>query len=681
MIPEFPIDAVINQDFAETYYTETGDCCIVMDDREKVVMPIRLAIINGMAWACWRKFGVKITKINKTTKKSMIFWIKTVPSNIATKIGSEIYRDLVLFRNMDYKKALSCVYWFMCRMFSFVHRHCREYQASLDMVSLCEMCEQPELKEICDRHIDEDKGSKVAEMQYAKITKDLIKILNTPSALQINPLKPFLDAGVLNNNQLPQMFCAYGPRADITDKMMKHVINSSAMSGLKDIEDFAIEYLSAKKAAVSNTEAITKSQYFARKCRLGASRLPKAYPGWCGSTVTIPFVINPKYKHNFLGKYIKVTKEEFKKYDDDGYHPFNDCSIKLTRNNIDHFVGREVQMWSPFGCRHTDGVCEHCAGYMNQKMIYFIPMNVQLGVYSGTQFVEKVTQKVLSAKHLIKTSSREFYLTQSASRYLYKDSDVLFWNTSVVKTLRKAKLRINVRDVGAVSDLLHPVLPAGAAWSKIGMFEIIGSKGNTIDTIELTDGTIYPYFSGDFMEYMQSIFKELVMHSDSIDIPLERFDFRTPVFKYTTTNADMMAFVDDVGAFLSSKIGDYRSIPKALEDFSSLVYTKTDVNIFYIEIILRSFLVSQGGMDHSIPIITDPNQAVEFDKMGSMISESALSTKLAFERLQELFTKARPTLKAKGSGYGFPDPHFGFGMDVEGEGAEEALNKLLESML
>lgn len=171
------------------------------------------------------------------------------------------------------------------------------------------------------------------------------------------------------------------------------------------------------------------------------------------------------------------------------------------------------------------------------------------------------------------------------------------------------------------------------------------------------------------------------MHSDSIDIPLEKFDFSNPVFKYTATNSDMMGYVDDIGAFLSSSIGNYRSIPKVLEDFSTLVFSKTDINIFYIEVILRSFLVSQGDMDHSIPVITDPNQDVEFDKMGSMISESALSTKLAYERLQELFTKARPTLKAKGSGYGFPDPHFGFGMDVEGEGADENLVKLLESML
>lgn len=680
MIPVYTVDQLIDKQFPELHYADTGDCVVVLDDKAQVTMPIRLAIINGMIWACWRAFGIKIKKVNPTTKKSMIFWIKIVPNNIATTIGSEVYRDLVLFRNIDHKKALSCIYWFMCRLFSFVHRHCREYQASLDMVSLCAMCEQPELKEICDREIDEDKGSKVAEMEYAQISKDLIKILNSPSALSINPLKPFLDAKVLNNNQLPQMFCAYGPRADVTDKMMKHVINRSAMSGLLGIEDFAIEYLSAKKAATSNTDAITKAQYLARKCRLGASRLPKVYPGWCGSEVTIPYVINPKFKHNFLGKYIKVTKEEFKKYDDDKAHPFDDCSIKLTRNNIDHFVGRTVQMWSPFGCRHTDGVCEHCGGYMNQRMTCFMPDNMQLGVYAATQFVEKSTQKVLSAKHLIKTSSIEYQLGQHAAKYLIKDSDVLFWQSSM-KTLRKAYLRINVRDVGAVSDLLHENLPSGASWSKIGMFEIVGSKGNTIDTVELTDGTIYPYFSGYFMEYMQSIFKELVMHNDSIDIPLEKFDFSNPVFKYTTTNSDMMGYVDDIGAFLSSGIGNYRSIPKVLEDFSTLVFSKTDINIFYIEVILRAFLVSQGDTDHSIPIITDPNQDVEFDKMGSMISESALSTKLAYERLQELFTKARPTLKAKGSGYGFPDPHFGFGMDVEGEGAEEKLVKLLESML
>lgn len=670
---ELSVQQLIDPGFAEATYAATGDCVVVLSDKSRVTMPIRLAIINGIFWAVYAEFEHPITK-------KEILWIDDFRDSTATDCGSSVYRELVLVCRHPYLNVLSSIWRAMCRLFSFVHRHCREYQVSIDWLSLCEMCNEPKMLEVCNRHIDETLGSKVAEETYAQITKDLIKILNTPGELKVNPLRPFMDAGVLNKNQLPQMFCAYGPRADITDEMKKHVINSSAMSGLTGIEDFAIEYLSAKKAQFSNTTAIEQAQYMARKCRLGASRQPKAYEGWCGSQVTFPFVINPRNKHNFLGKYIKVTPEEFEKYDDDKIHLYDDCSIMLTKNNIDHFVNREVQMWSPFGCRHTDGFCEHCAGYMNQKMLAFIPPDIQVGVYSATHFVSKVTQKILSAKHLIKTDSREYILDTLARKYLTKNSDALFWSAGMVKWLQRYRLRFQVKDIGTVSDLQQENLPAGNAWSSIKMFTVVDEKGNVIDTVELTDGSTCPYFSGAAMEYMRRVFRDINVTSEYIDVPLARFDFRKPMFKYTTVNDDMMSFVDSVEAFLSSKIRDYRSVPKCISDFSDLVYSKTDVNIFYIEVMLRAFLISSGGVDNSIPVIEDPLKDVEFDKMGSMISESALSTKLAFERLSDLFVHPEPTLKARGSGYGFPDPHFNFGADIGNEGAGDRMRELLMTM-
>ena len=78
MIPVYTVDQLIDKQFPELHYADTGDCVVVLDDKTQVTMPIRLAIINGMIWACWRAFGIKIKKVNPTTKKSMIFWIKAL---------------------------------------------------------------------------------------------------------------------------------------------------------------------------------------------------------------------------------------------------------------------------------------------------------------------------------------------------------------------------------------------------------------------------------------------------------------------------------------------------------------------------------------------------------------------------------------------------------------------------
>ena len=640
--------------FAESMAQEIGDCEVVFANHKHVVLPLRLALMNGIFWTVYNKFNIPINP-------DKIFWIDCWTDTTTTTCGSEIYRDLVLkHRFPNHMDVLSDIWVAMQRIFKFIHKNCREYQVSLDALSLDKMCCDPIMQELCTRQIDEKLGTRAAEKLHAQMSNEMYKALSTPGKVSNNALAPFMKVGFIKRNQLPQMFGAYGTRADIDDTLFKHVINANAFTGLESVSDFATEYTSAKKAQYNNTGTIRKSQYFARRMRLGASRIPNLYPGWCGSTFLLPIVLESKYKKNFIGKYIKVTKEEFKKYDTEKVHLFDDCSIALTPENIDYFVDKEIKMWSPFGCRYTDGVCEHCAGFMNQHGCAFLPPEIQVGVNVATHLSSVITQKILSSKHLIKTTSKEFVLDQSALKYFSKSNNALFWQASAIGTLKKCCARISVTDIGPTSDLEHSPLPQGEAWSQIDRVQIIGGNGNVIDDIGLTDWTIHPYFSNYVMTYLRDHYKELKIKSEFVDIPLRDFDFHKPFLLVTVVNDDMVSYVSNVDKFLCSKICDYRSIPECMKDFAHLVYNKADVNIFYIEMMLRAFLITQGGKDHKIPIITDPNQPVEFDRMSAMISESALSTKLSFERLEELFDRPDATLYKRGSGYGFNDPFFGF---------------------
>lgn len=67
----------------------------------------------------------------------------------------------------------------------------------------------------------------------------------------------------------------------------------------------------------------------------------------CGSKIGLPTLITNKNKKNYLGNYIFVEGKE----------------ILTTHENIDEFVGKEVDVRSPVYCR-TPGIdyCEHCCG-------------------------------------------------------------------------------------------------------------------------------------------------------------------------------------------------------------------------------------------------------------------------------------------------------------------------------
>lgn len=660
------VQDIIRPEFIEQHHATQGDVTLKLADGP-VVLPMRIVLFNAMLLPIYTTFRIKITKnelfwpdrtVDKETGKA----IYSFTSETVTRCTNKAYNELILKYGVEnYMDAVAQVWKAINRIAMFADKYTREYQVSLDALSLAKLCAQKPMKEIIEREIDTSHGIKYAEQQFEKTSKELMKVLGRPGLLKDNVLMPFMLTKLLKRNQVPQMFYAFGPRSDITDEMMKHVVSSSAWSGLRGIEDFATESLSAKKAEYFNSAVIQDAQYFARRCRLAASSMPRLYKGSCGSKVTIPYVIPAKNKFNYLGKFVKVddsTKDLLKTRK---WKPQcgEDYSVELTEENIDRFVEREIQMWSPFGCRHTDGCCEHCAGTMHQRLGAYIPDGIHLGVFSTTKAVSAVTQKILSAKHLIKTSSKEFLLNPRASKYLAKSGDAILWNSGVAKGISKCKMRLASECLlGPMNDLTRKLLPAGVSFSRIDKMAIVNPKGDVIDMIEVSDGTTVPFFSAYAMLYMQKHYKEIEVDSDYIDIPMHSFDFEKPLLKYTAVNDDMVSYVKRVEAFVTGEVSEYTSISSALHDFSELIYDKTDVNIFPIEIMLRSYLVSENSM--STPVITDPYQPVKFAGMSDVISGAALSTKLAYQGVNDFFRDPSPTLDAIGDGYAYNDTLFRF---------------------
>lgn len=645
------IEQITNIENINNMSEETGDVTIILSDGTKVLMPVRLALYNGLLWGAYVSLGVPVT-----TKR--IFWIKGFDGNTTADCINVIYNELVLDLNIHHMDVLAKIWFVKNNIFSFSYNHSRSYQASISALSLCRLFNQEPLQKIINQTLDPKLGTRTAEKKMELVNTELHKALQDPNLLHDNVLAPFMKTKLLKRNQLPQMFAMYGCRSDITDEMMMYPISASAMGGLENVQDFATESLSAKKAAFFNSEVIESAQYFARKCRLVGSQLPTLYKGWCGSQVTIPIVINPAYKKNFLGKYIKLPEDKLDLLKVEPRKRYNDNSIRLTPENIDIFAGTTVDMWSPFGCKHTDGVCEHCAGYMYQRLEAYTPPGIHLGVYSATKAVSAVTQLILSAKHLIKTLSKEYNLPQYASRYFSKNGDALIWQSHLADKLKGAYVRINLNSIGPISDLTRSSIPAGETFSNVDRVEIVRDN-EVVDILELSDGTTKPYLSNYTLQFMRKIYKKLKITPDTVDIPLDEFDFAKSLLRFKVVNDDMVSFVASVENFLSTQIKEYHSVPLLIKDFSNLLYSKTGIEIFYVEMMLKGFLITDQ-VDYRIPVLDKGDQYVNFGGLGPVITEAALSTKLSFERMEMLFSEVRAVLYDRGSGYGFNDRFFNF---------------------
>ena len=667
-IGTFTPEQLVKWETVEQIAHQEADVNIVLQDGHTITLPTVLAVYNAFLWQVWLTFDQRITidrvyfPDRKEDKETGTITYSLTSETIHSTLN-RIYNELILKYNVEpYMNAVAAVFKCIQRFSVFADVHTREFHSTLDLISLAELCVQPAFKEIADRKIDCSHGTKYAEKQFEKLTNDMMKLLNNPTALNPNPLSMFMLTKLLKRNQVPQMFGAYGTRSDITDEMKKHAISESAMSGLKSAQDYGIEVLSARKAAVFNNTVIQKAQYFARRVRLGASKLHRLYHGWCGSEVTIPFTIRSKFKSNFLGKFVKVDDKTRHLLKDRKWPQYpNDDSVELTKDNIDLFVDREIQMWSPFGCRHTDGVCEHCAGYMHQKLHAYIPEDIWLGVFLSTFVVSPVTQKILSTKHLIKTSSKEYVIPEMSRKYMDKSGDALLFNKNVARAIKNQKLMIRMEQnafLGPLADVTRKILPMGNAFSSIPRIALVDINGHVYDVIELSDGSTLLYLSGYAMHYLRQIYKKIRIDKDYVDIPMEDFDFSKAFLKYTAVNDDMVGFVNRVDNFVMKDVRNFTSISECLDRFTSVIWDKADVNIFPIEMLLRGYLASENSYD--IPVITDPREPVRFGGLGEIISDAALSTKLSFEGLNALFESPKPTLKSIGSGKGYYDPLYAF---------------------
>lgn len=601
-------------DMMRATHQDRGMCTLVLHDNKKVSgMPTRMALLNIMYNEPLISFGI-VPSINEITN------IKSVSPDSSKVIYSRIYERFLAERpDVDHMEMVHRIFQNISRIYNFITTELGEYMPSIDALSLTQILNYPPIKKLADKVYDSSWGTSVAEAQLKQDGKELSMLLKDPKTPN-NVLYNYIQTGALKANQIPQMLLAYGPRSDIDDTMRKHVISSSSFSGLKSPVEFATESLSAKKSIFFNRDVIKKSQYFGRKMRLGCSTIEHVYPGSCGSEHnTITMIIKPEFAKNYLNKVII----------DNGHRVF-----LATEKIIGKYLNQPVQMVSQFGCHHLDGMCEICAGYGRDRLIKYLPHDIHIGLLSSTKVSSVVSQKVLSAKHLINTKSLVYDLTESAARYFIKSSNSIYFEPKWAKAIRKYQIRIPMDALGPIVDLNLDTLPIAESFSKVSYLELI-KDGEVVDNIQMEYDAFVPYLSEAFLEHMRHNYSRLIIDDDGVTVPMGNFDTSQDVFKFIIMNDDMITYVNSVTKFLTSTVSSYTDVSHALTDFCEIVWRKSEINVFFLETVLRN-LVIDNPKSCQLCTVEDPNH-VTFAKLEDVIKGRTISMELAFERLSYYF--------------------------------------------
>lgn len=629
------VKELINSNIPDEYmyeHKDNGFTNVVFADNVEIQVPTRMLILNIIFWEPNVSFGV-------LPESSDFFNIKSITTDSISVIQTKLYKKaLKLLTHIPYMQIVMRYLYNIDRLSNFIQRHMGIYMPSIDALGLARLMENPALKKLADYQFDDKLGTKVAEQQLKVMSKELITHLKDPD-LPNNCLYPYMQAGTLKSNQIPQFLIAYGPRSDVDDTMKRHIVGQSSFSGLRTVEDFAIESLSAKKSIYFSRDVIRQSQYSGRKMRLACAEIQHIYPGSCGSQGWMPYVIGEEVADNYIDRII---------IDDKGNR------VILDKQNIDKFVGRQIKLVSQFACRHTDGICEHCAGYGEDMLIKYMPPDIHIGLLSSSKVSSVVSQKILSAKHLVSTSSKMYTLPESAQKYLYKVEDAIFWSPEAAKYFDTVRFRIPSEAINQISDLNLDTLPTAESYSKVPFIELV-KDDEVVDRICLEADVFIPYFSTQMLEHMHQHYRQLKVDDEYMTFSMSGFDIKQPFMKFVILNDDMITYTKRVYGFLGSRMINYTTVADCMRDFSTVVYQKSSINSFFIESVVRSHMIVSES-DFRIPVVTDFNN-VRFGNLADVISETSVSGKLAFENLKQYLTApSTPLLLRK---RGLFAPYFG----------------------
>lgn len=554
---------------------------VKFEDEKIVELPVRKVVFLLHYWFIVRKWGLQITD-RYVTDTSVI------NSATLTKLGTIILDDVMHLYPTTYRKLNNDIRDVLNRLNNFSIDHCQEYHHSLSALDLARIAKLPAVKEITnDKVVDMSLSMADSEKKLKRNFSKLFKVLQTKHP--VNALYQFTQLKFINETQLAHIFYQIGFRTDITDSVIPKPVVGNYLNGLRDHIEYASESLSAKKSVFYNLVSIPTAEYFGRRQHLLLSSIRHLYPGDCGTKLTNPRIITEDMKHTVLYKNI---------IDDTRM-------VTLDKSNIDQYVGKIVQFRSPIACRHRDGICEICGG----RLLSSIADSTHIGIFSGIQMTEKITQTILKAKHFTSTDVIEYKIPSELSEYMTKRSGSIYVKAKVADKFKRMTIGIPIDDATHLMNV-HNLDLSNINVINESSFGIVTSimlmKGENFITnaVSLIFKKQIPLYSKQFIEYISNHQDKVRIRDDIFYVDLAEYDFKQSLFKLVVVSDSMVKFVDSAKKFLETEIAKETSATKALNKFCDLIYQHVKPNIVYPEVVIKAIMIS-SRFDLRIPIVED----------------------------------------------------------------------------
>jgi hypothetical protein len=463
-----------------------------------------------------------------------------------------------------------------------------QYATSIDILDFLEIQFEPELLEAM-KAVEIDKNVDSVNKTY----EVLDRIMHTKPELKNNIIAQGYIAGTINPNQIKQMLASRGYVTEIDSNIFKYPIASSFVLGLNNIYDLAIESRAGAKALFLSNKAVQASEYFARELQLVTMIVERLVDADCGNKDYMDWFVRPKELagksdlSNLVGK--RFLNEETGKEE-------------IITKHHKHLENTVIKLRTANKCKLADkgAICTSCFG----ELSYGMHSHTNIGHICSTAVTQKLTQSILSTKHLTSSAtSNDIKLDENARLFfnVKGKSNYAFKANLIAKARTSYKMIIQQKDAFGLKDLNPNVDVYKLNPSRISRIEsiiittqVMGDKEQWFP-IMVKDTNKYGSLTYEFLDY---ILKNgyVLDDNDRYVIDLNNWTTTTPVITMPQLEYNFLALAKQIKAefkYMDIVKGDRSTeTPESLlQKLFDLVNTKLDINIALLEVIVYAFTV------------------------------------------------------------------------------------------
>lgn len=363
----------------------------------------------------------------------------------------------------------------------------------------------------------------------------------------------------INENQANQCI---GPRGFVTDldrTVFKLPISNGFIKGMGNLYELITESRTAAKSINANSSQIQTSEYASRRIQLLTMSITGVDTVDCGSTEYYDMLLSANMLENMKGIYYLDKKTN---------------TLKYFTGDEEHLVDTVVSIRTALGCKASDPtkICTTCLGKISENF----KENSNIGYTTTSYLMEKLTQSILSTKHLTHSVKKSLITLEGiANKYFYTNKENnIFFNKEL--ELTGLQLILPNNRLSKLTDVLS-LQHTNISLTKIGELDIISIKDTNHKTPITETATIsYRDRCSIITKELLNYIKSVEMTSDSrgnFIIPLDNYNKEEPVFNNPLKESNIISFVNRIASMIET-VKDKQSDP--YERLFNLFYIVTD---------------------------------------------------------------------------------------------------------